>query len=216
MSKKCCGIIYSDSDTVCRICGKTLTDNIEDDEYEKLREETDKVVADVMRMTNEQAERPLQQGDGLDMSNVIAEMNDLDKESDKDTADDGDVEDIDAADGGDAGDADAAVPRTPVSLKICGILALAAAVCGMAVIVLCVIFLIFFPVYDRSSSDGGLTYPNIATSSDAHVQSVLLTPTDAELGIYFDDTDKTASDTDAQSDGAESTETADDTQAVIE
>ena len=95
--------------------------------------------------------------------------------------------------------------------KAFGIISLIVAVLGLAFITLCVIFLIVFPIYDKSGMEGKkLEYPEIATSADAAQQRALLTPTDIELDTFFDDVTATA--TDAGKAAEDTTETADTTE----
>lgn len=209
MSKKCCGMIYADEDTVCKICGKPLKEEEKEAsaadkaavDYSKLKEETDKVVADVLRM-QEEAEKNTAAVSGAG----------LDSDSDTDaglTADAVLAEDEETAEKTPAGDEDTAEKsgeetpvkqpgKAPGGMKAAGILAIITAVLGMAAIVLGIIFFVLFPEYSkRDNADMQMNFPEIATNADAAALRPVLTPTDVEINESFD-TSTTATDTDAQ------------------
>lgn len=196
MSKKCCGMIYADEDTVCKICGKPLvqeekeTSDTDKDavDYSKLKEETDKVVADVLRM-QEEAEK-----------NTAA---DADAAADVVPAEDEAAEETPAADGALEEESGEETPvrqpgRAPGGMKAAGILAITAAVLGMAAIVLGIIFFVLFPEYGKhGNADARIIFPEIATDADAAALRPVLTPTDIEINESFD-AGATATDADAQ------------------
>lgn len=196
MSKKCCGMIYADEDTVCKICGKPLvqeekeTSDTDKDavDYSKLKEETDKVVADVLRM-QEEAEK-----------NTAA---DADAAADVVPAEDEAAEETPAADGALEEESGEETPvrqpgRAPGGMKAAGILAITAAVLGMAAIVLGIIFFVLFPEYGKhGNADAQIIFPEIATDADAAALRPVLTPTDIEINESFD-AGATATDADAQ------------------
>lgn len=277
MSKKCCGITYTDDETVCKICGKPLVEDIQDEEYKRMLEETNKVVEDVLRMQKEaenaspdKADAPpesefsvtvdenneavedieateitddgkvagnneitdnakiaddadnkettddvkaIYNNESVDASDTAeitdaAEVNDYTEEvDDEEITDNEDTDDLEEDDGKKKISADRAGGGT----KAFGIISLIVAVLGLAFVTLCVIFLIVFPIYDKSDMEGkNLEYPEIATSADATQQRALLTPTDIELDTFFDDTTATA--TDAGQAADDTTETADTTE----
>lgn len=256
MSKKCCGITYTDDETVCKICGKPLVEDIQDEEYKRMLEETNKVVEDVLRMqkeaenaspdkadappesefsvtvdeNNEEVEdieateitddvKAIYNNESVDASDTAeitdaAEVNDYtettgdtEKVDDEEITDNEDTSDLEEDDGKKKISADRAGGGT----KAFGIISLIVAVLGLAFVTLCVIFLIVFPIYDKSDMEGkNLEYPEIATSADATQQRALLTPTDIELDTFFDDTTATA--TDAGQAADDTTETADTTE----
>lgn len=214
MSKKCCGMIYADEDTVCKICGKPLvqeekeaSDTDKDAvDYSKLKEETDKVVADVLRM-QEEAEKNTAADAGL-ASDADSDA-DADSASDTDAAADAVPAEDEAAGETPAADealAEESGEETPVrqpgkapgGMKAVGILAIIAAVLGMAAIVLGIIFFVLFPEYGKhGNADAQIIFPEIATDADAAALRPVLTPTDIEINESFD-AGATATDADAQ------------------
>lgn len=250
MSKKCCGITYTDDETVCKICGKPLVEDIQDEEYKRMLEETNKVVEDVLRMQKETEdvssdetagatedieatdntevsgdEEVTDSTEAIDDADVAEATNDTEISGDSETIDDTetsgdsetnddseithneDTDDLEEDDDKEKTSADKAGGGT----KAFGIISLIVAVLGLAFVTLCVIFLIVFPIYDKSDMEGkNLEYPEIATSADATQQRALLTPTDIELDTFFDDTTATA--TDAGQAADDTTETVDTTE----
>lgn len=156
MSKKCCGLIYADEDTVCKICGKALSEgNIDiDTDIESPGDQDEEVLEDAI------------------------EENTEDKIEEKDKNNNAD--------------------RASGGVKAAGVVSIIIAAFGMVVVVLGILFLVIFPIYDKSDMDGkDLLYPEIATSSDAMTQSSLLTPSDVELNTFLYDataTDATVED----------------------
>ena len=278
MSKKCCGITYTDDETVCKICGKPLVEDIQDEEYKRMLEETNKVVEDVLRMqkeaekaSSEKADAPSAPDFSVTADDNNGAVEDIEATGDEEVTDDTETTDdvkaiynVDASDTAEATDeteiadaaevtdeteiADAAevndytettgnteevddeeitddeeddseeddeektsADRAGGGTKAFGIISLIVAVLGLAFVTLCVIFLIVFPIYDKSDMEGkNLEYPEIATSADATQQRALLTPTDIELDTFFDDTTATA--TDAGQAADDTTETTDTTE----
>ena len=225
MSKKCCGITYTDDETVCKICGRSLVEDVQDEEYKRMLEETNKVVEDVLRMQKEGGDVPPDEAAGVteeddietkgneDVTDNNETIEDTEISGDSDVVDDEEITDNEAID--DLEEADAkekiSVDRAGGGTKAFGIISLIVAVLGLAFITLCVIFLIVFPIYDKSGMEGKkLEYPEIATSADAAQQRALLTPTDIELDTFFDDVTATA--TDAGKASEDTTETADTTE----
>ena len=254
MSKKCCGITYTDDETVCKICGKPLVEDIQDEEYKRMLEETNKVVEDVLRMQKEaenaspeKAVAPPESDFSVTADENNEEVEDIEATETTETTDDasdiaeatddteiadaaevndytettGDTEEVDDEEITDNEDTDdseedddeekPSADRAGGGTKAFGIISLIVAVLGLAFVTLCVIFLIVFPIYDKSDTEGkNLEYPEIATSADATQQRALLTPTDIELDTFFDDTTATA--TDAGQAADDTTETTDTTE----
>lgn len=206
MSKKCCGMIYADEDTVCKICGKPLvqeekeTSDTDKDavDYSKLKEETDKVVADVLRM-QEEAEKNTAADAGL----ASDSDSDADAAADVVPAEDEAAEETPAADGALEEESGEETPvgqpgRAPGGMKAAGILVIIAAVLGMAAIVFGIIFFVLFPEYGKhGNADAQIIFPEIATDADAAALRPVLTPTDIEINESFD-AGATATDADAQ------------------
>ncbi len=202
MSKKCCGMIYADEDTICKICGKPLTEEVNPEqeadsdkdavEYSKLKEETDKVVADVLRM-QEETEKNAEAGTDTALA------------GEEETAEAVSAADEDAAEEEGEKVSVRQPGRAPGGMKAAGILAIIAAALGMAAIVLSIIFFVLFPEYSkRGNADMQMNFPEIATETDAIAQRPVLTPTDVEINESFDasttatETDAQASETDAE------------------
>lgn len=239
MSKKCCGMIYADEDTVCKICGKPLSEEVKPEQkkpdtdaendmpveeeqedsaaakaavdYSKLKEETDKVVADVLRMQEEaeknaEAASDFASAAGSDTGSASDEAADAGVAGEEETADEGPAADEDTAE-----ESGEEVPvrqpgKAPGGMKAAGILAILAAVLGMAAIVLGIIFFWLFPEYSkRGNSDMQMNFPEIATDADATALRPVLTPTDVEINESFD-ASATATDADAQTSEPETEE----------
>lgn len=219
MSKKCCGMIYADEDTVCKICGKTLKEETQDDEkinitqdsdeYSRMKDETDRIVADVLRM-QEEAEHGGEQEPEEELQNdaPLEEIEESVESSveveDENISEDGKIsEDEDILEDEDEDFSVRPADRASGAVKTAGVLAIIAAVLGMTAVVLGVIFFALFPGYRKhGNADTQMNFPEMATGTDAAVQRPTLTPTDATIEVSFD-AGAVATDTDADTQSSE-------------
>ena len=211
MSKKCCGIIYSDSDENCEICGKKLIDtdeNISDDNddvnVEDILEETlNNVVLEEEELPSgiDEAEK---KSANKESSNEKSNENTDSGEEDEEDTDEEDEENADKASGWH---------------KAFGIISIVLAVAGLALIGLCVYFLIISPFYTQKGADGRQpVYPEIATMTDASITDMRGILPYAEPATATDAVIATTSDAATTTDAASVTadETADTTDNTVE
>lgn len=190
MSKKCCGMTYFDDETVCSICGKELID-FEDDPAASKKE----LESDMSEKADELSEEP----EDIDPSFVIdsareaemAKLTDIIYEERED-------EKIEKK-----GDA-------PTSLKVVGVISLLLAIVGLALVGVCVYFMVIAPSYDKTKEgfvpSDPVPYIEIATITDSDLEKsealeAVSTQTDADEATTEDTdvdlstgTDATASD----------------------
>ncbi len=168
MSKKCCGMIYADEDTICKICGKPLMEEVNPEQEETERNtESDADTA----LTETEAEEKVEEVSAAAW--YSAEENETE---------------------GSVGQPE----KAPGGMKTAGILTVIAAALGMTAVVLGIIFFVLFPEYGkRGNADIQMNFPEIATETDAIAQRPVLTPTDVEINESFD-AGATATETDAQ------------------
>lgn len=186
MSKKCCGIIYSDEEQVCKICGKPLEEitheNNEEFNIDDITAMLDKITKDI--------------GGGADA--VATDTSEINTET-ADTAGKGkDIADETSEDDGwvtvEAPKAEKKAEKktdkpkknenekASKGLKVAGIMFLTLAILGFVLIGLCVYFMVFNPYYDKNGEHYPLNYPQISSASDAYEMSdmlELMTDTDA-------------------------------------
>ncbi len=160
MAKRCCGVIYSDNESVCKICGKSLSDaeivDYSDDDIVNTMDkdmlvsdtlESDKLIKDVEEIVNDS------------LGNKSIESKESVKNTEQETA--------------------------PMGLKAVGIISLVVALLGIGVVYLLVHGLMLSPSYVKDDMTGKeLIFPELATESDADlyvVRTALSTATDATV-----------------------------------
>lgn len=198
MSKKCCGIIYSDEEQVCKICGKPLEETAhENDEEFNIDDITamlDKITKDIGGGADAVAT------DTDEISSETADIADKGKDITDEASDDDGWVTVDApkaekkagktADKEAHKEADKKADKPKKNenekaskgLKAAGIMFLTLAVLGFMLIGLCVYFMVFNPYYDKNGEHYPLNYPHISSASDAYEMSdmlELMTDTDA-------------------------------------
>ncbi|MGN0152141.1 MAG: hypothetical protein ACI39Q_06675 [Wujia sp.] len=203
MSKKCCGMTYSDNETICKICGKPLTQGT-DEEYERMKAETDKIVSDILKMqetneTDKQDPEPIEQEEGAQEEAALEDGQNV--EVGEEPGDDPeDSEDRNTDRQGHSG-------KSNAGLKTAGIIAIIMSVLGLAVIAFCIFCMVIAPGYRKTGmADQDLIFPALATDADAASTRAVLTPTDAEVGEYFDGNETPTDATDTDADKAEQAE----------
>lgn len=187
MSKKCCGIIYSDEEQVCKICGKplgeeTAHENNEEFNIDDITAMLDKITKDIGggadAVETDAGEISLETAD------IAGKGKDI---TDEASEDDGWVT-VEAPKSENKSDKKADKPKknenekASKGLKAAGILFLTLAVLGFVLIGLCVYFMVFNPYYDKNDEHYSLNYPQISSASDAYEMSdmlELMTDTDA-------------------------------------
>lgn len=182
MSKKCCGIIYSDEEQVCKICGKPLEEtaheNNEEFNIDDITAMLDKITRDIGGGTD--AVEP----DAVEISPEAADIPDKGKDiTDEASEDDGWVT-VEAPKPEKKADKPKKNENEKASkgLKAAGTLFLTLAVLGFVLVGLCVYFMVFNPYYDKNGEHYPLNYPQISSASDAYEMSdmlELMTDTDA-------------------------------------
>ncbi|MCM1170877.1 MAG: hypothetical protein NC393_02000 [Clostridium sp.] len=191
MSKKCCGIIYSDDEKVCKICGKPLVDENAHENNEEFN------IDDITAMLDK-----INKDIGGDVDDAKADTDEISLEA-VDSLDKGEavVDEAPEDDGWVTVDAPRSEKKTDKpkknenekaskGLKAAGILFLTLAILGFALVGLCVYFMVFHPYYDKNGEHYALKYPQISSASDAYEMSDML-----EL---MTDTDASPSDADAK------------------
>lgn len=197
MSKKCCGILHSEDETVCRVCGKPLVSENAPPEIDAAEAEEPK------------AERP----EAAVPENEIPENETPDNQTAGQTemtaVGDAEIEAVINAAmeavsetgtwDGEAAAAEAGEPETdkrraavkangraPRALKVMGILSIIMSVLGLAAVALGVLFLVVFPDYRKEgAADKELKFESdTASVLDAEPRPLLI-PTDMELMEYF-------------------------------
>lgn len=186
MSKKCCGIIYSDEEQVCKICGKPLeeTTHVNNEEFniDDITAMLDKITKDI----------------GGDADTVATDTGEINPETTDATGTDKDITDEASEDDGwvtveapkseKKAEKKTGKPKknenekASKGLKVAGIMFLTLAVLGFVLIGLCVYFMVFNPYYDKNGEHYPLNYPQISSASDAYEMSdmlELMTDTDA-------------------------------------
>lgn len=176
MSKECCGITYSDDETVCKVCGKELSESSRDltdiladielegtkDYSQDIEDSADSEVTDVLTKDDRphKYEDSVKEEAELDSDAQITEvlnshgnMDEKSKAALKEFLDDKSNEE-DSEDEASAG------------LKFAGVLSIFLAVAGLAAVAIGVYFLIVSPLYDKSKDVTTLDYPYIATTTD--------------------------------------------------
>lgn len=183
MSKKCCGIIYSDDEQVCKICGKPLVEenaheNNEEFNIDDITAMLDKINRDIGRdsdaVETDVGETGMEAADVADKDEAVA---------DEASEDDGWVT-VEAPKSEKKADKPKKNENEKASkgLKAAGIFFLTMAVLGFALVGMCVYFMVVNPYYDKNSKHYPLDYPQISSASDAYEMSdmlELMTDTDA-------------------------------------
>ena len=231
MSKKCCGFIYSDEEQICRICGSELVheaepvvtvkdeqvDNVQNDIQSELDNfDMDKIMASVSNIQT-QIESELAEPIGDEPKSEAEEVSLVSEEiEDKNMMDilDEVVEDHVANDNAKIKPGE---EKATTGIKVVGILSIILAVLGIAMVGVCIYFMVIKPSYDKSGeSNKQLYYPEIATNSDIEFAAPrdyislipLATGTDAiytPVNPDIEETDTTVTDATA-SDADETTE----------
>ncbi|MCM1287154.1 MAG: hypothetical protein NC240_02500 [Clostridium sp.] len=182
MSKKCCGIIYSDDEKICKICGKPLVDenaheNNEEFNIDDITAMLDKINKDIGGDDDDAK---------TDTGEISLEAADIDKGEAV-------VDEVPEDDGWVTVDAPRSEKKTDKpkknengkaskGLKAAGILFLTLAILGLVLVGLCVYFMVFRPYYDKNGEQYSLNYQQISSASDAYEMSdmlELMTGTDA-------------------------------------
>lgn len=183
MSKKCCGIIYSDEEQVCKICGKPLAEetaheNNEEFNIDDITAMLDKINKDIGGDSD--AAEP-------DTGEISAEADGIADEgeavADEASEDDGWVT-VEAPKSEKKADKPKKNENEKASkgLKAAGILFLTLAVLGLALVGICVYFMVIHPYYNKNGEHYPLNYPQISSASDSYEMSdmlELMTDTDA-------------------------------------
>lgn len=222
MSKKCCGIIYSDNDKVCKICGKPLTDDEKDLDIDDITAMVDKITKEAEGIGNEKAaEETYEDVDAYEDADAFDEAAEETETLTENEAPGGVTEEKKPP----KADMPAKKKDVPKNLpemsetveealserlqkdkaskgiKVAGVLFMALSIVGLALVGLCVYSMVFNPYYDKNDEHFPLDYPEISSASDAYEMSEkleLMTDTDASA------TDASA--TDAVTDDAENTD----------
>ncbi len=190
MSKKCCGMTYFDDETVCSICGKELIDFEDEPVAPKkdleldMSENEDTIPEDIDPSFIIDSAR---EAEMAKLTDIIYEEHEDEKKEKK-------------------GDA-------PTSLKVVGIISLLLAIVGLALVGVCVYFMVIAPSYDKTKEgfapSDPVPYTEIATITDSDLEKsealeVLSTQTDAEEVTTEDTTDiELSTGTDATASDAE-------------
>lgn len=213
MSKKCCGIIYSDNDKVCKICGKPLTDDEKDLDIDDITAMVDKITKEAEGIGNEKAsEDAYEDADAFD-----AEAEETETLTENETPED--VTEEKKSPKADMPEKKKAVSENPPEMsatveealserlqkdkaskgiKAAGVLFMTLSIVGLALVGLCVYSMVFNPYYDKNDEHFPLDYPEISSASDAYEMSEkleLMTATDASATDAVTDD---ASNTDAE------------------
>lgn len=185
MSKKCCGIIYSDEEQVCKICGKPLVEentheNNEEFNIDDITAMLDQITKDIGGDTDA-AEPDIRGSETKTKADADADKGEA--VADEASEDDGWVT-VEAP----KSEKKAEKPKknenekASKGLKAAGILFLTLAVLGLALVGICVYFMVIHPYYDKNGEHYALNYPQISSASDAYEMSdmlELMTDTDA-------------------------------------
>lgn len=188
MSKKCCGIIYSDDEQVCKICGKPLVEenaheNNEEFNIDDITAMLDKINRDIGG-DSYAVETDVGETDMGETGMEAADVADKDEAvADEASEDDGWVT-VEAPKSEKKADKPKKNENEKASkgLKAAGIFFLTLAVLGFALVGMCVYFMVVNPYYDKNSKHYPLDYPQISSASDAYEMSdmlELMTDTDA-------------------------------------
>ncbi|MBD5097440.1 MAG: hypothetical protein HDT40_10740 [Lachnospiraceae bacterium] len=183
MSKKCCGIIYSDDEQVCKICGKPLNEEIAHENNEEFNIDDitamlDKISKDIGG--DDEAVETDTGETGMENADIPDKGEDI---TDETSENDGWVT-VEAPKSEKKADKPKKNENEKASkgLKTAGILFLTLAVLGFVLVGLCVYFMVFNPYYDKNGEHYPLNYPQISSASDAYEMSdmlELMTDTDA-------------------------------------
>ena len=208
MSKKCCGMIYSDDEKICKVCGKPLLDeafdgaDVEETEAEESQADDveeafdDKKASDEEESSGEEAsdetEAP-EKGDSYDGEELSDEEDDYEPE-DRHRTSDGKVDylkkhiereailDQIYDDNGYKKNKEALEEKDKVPFKGAGIFTLIIAILGLALIGALVYFIVLNPYYIKSGeADKKLDYPQLASDTDAGELATLLEPYNATV-----------------------------------
>lgn len=190
MSKKCCGMTYFDDELVCSICGRDLS-TIEDEGVSEM----DNVDTDEAETTETDST------DDIDIDPSFVINSAREEEMSKLTDIIYEEHEEEEKKKGDA----------PTSLKVVGIISLLLAVAGLALMGVCVYFMMIAPNYDKTKEgfapSDPIPYSQIATITDSDLEKsealeVVSTQTDADIvtteetteAVDATGTDATASD----------------------
>lgn len=182
MSKKCCGIIYSDDEKVCKICGKPLTEGNTPEDNEEFN--IDDITAMLDQITKDiGGETDSAEPDGDRSPDTADSAGKEEAVTDEASEDDGWVT-VETPKSEKKEDKPKKNENEKASkgLKAAGTLFLTLAVLGLALVGLCVYFMVIHPYYDKNGEHYPLNYPQISSASDAYEMSdmlELMTDTDA-------------------------------------
>lgn len=190
MSKKCCGIIYSDDEAVCKICGESL-ENAEIVQEESVINDSEPIQEET-EINNELKEKTKEEIKEDSKEKIKEEVKEEVKEEKKETStfvfEDDDEEN-----------------KASVGHKVFGVISILLVLTVFAMIGLCVYFLIISPFYAKDASDTPSVYPEISTVTDASITGIretvpyteVSTSTDADIASSAtEDTSKVNEDAD--------------------
>lgn len=182
MSKKCCGMIYSDDEKVCKVCGKAL------DDAETVTDKADESKADESK-ADETDNTEEEAYDTEDSTEDSTEDDTEDSTEDRHLTSDGKVDylkkhiereailDQIFEDNGYKKNDVIKEEKEKVPFKGAAIFTLILAVLGLALIGALVYFIVLNPYYIKSGeADKKLDYPQLASTSDAEELATLLEP----------------------------------------
>lgn len=199
MSKKCCGILHSEDEKVCRVCGKPLnSEDVPDEAVAPAAAESDHQAdkkaeigdAEIEAVINAAMEAVSGVGTGREETAAVQEASDDDGETAA-------AETVTDTRNGRGRKHTVNADRASRGLKVMGILSIVMSVLGLAVVTLGVLFLVVFPNYKKEgAAERELRFETeTASASDAEPRP-LLVPTDTEIAEYFN-VQETATRTDA-------------------
>ena len=202
MSKKCCGMIYSDDEKVCKICKKPLVDDnagdTKDIETVQFGEEEAAEESEDEYEEYDEAKEADEEYEGSDETNEEYDKADPTGEAEK-PHDSGDADDKNVnylkkhiereaildqifEDNGYRKNDTIKEEREKVPYKGAGIFTLILAILGLAFIGLLVYFIVLNPYYIKNGeADRQLEYPELSSTSDAEELSTLLEPYEATV-----------------------------------
>ena len=186
MSKKCCGIIYSDDEAVCKICGESL-ENAEIVQEESVINDSEPIQEET-EINNELKEKTKEEIKEDSKEKIKEEVKEEKKETSTFVFEDDDEEN-----------------KASVGHKVFGVISILLVLTVFAMIGLCVYFLIISPFYAKDASDTPSVYPEISTVTDASITGIretvpyteVSTSTDADISSSAtEDTSKVNEDAD--------------------
>lgn len=204
MSKKCCGILHSEDEQVCRVCGKPLASGNESPEYQAEGAETredapasdavtdESSVGDAVKEAAEptgaaeytQAAEPAGAAESVEAptsAEAVESVQAIESPAEAELAAGAD------GDNGGREKRKTNIDKAPKAIKVIGVLSIILSVLGLAAVSLSVLFLVVFPSYKKEgAADRELKFESDTASASDSVPRPLLTPTDAEIEEYFE------------------------------